>query len=241
MINSRYARVNPAALSRSKDIPASILADVAGRRGALDGRIRAVAHGMRLCGPAFTVEVRPGDNLMIHAALVLARPGDVLVIDGKADTTSALMGELMCAHAAAAGIAGIVIDGAVRDVATLRQGSMAVFACASNPNGPTRTQSGRIGHPISAGGVSVAPGDLVVGDDDGVVIVPRDDAPRLIEAAEEKIRAEQRRMQDINEGRLVYGWLEGALKASGALPAGSSLDEAVEQFRAAGVFHTPAT
>src|SRR5690554_2355681 len=151
MINSHYTRVDAAELSRSKDIPASIFADVAGRRGALDGRISALAPGMRLCGPAFTVEVRPGDNLMIHAALVLAQPGDVLVIDGKADTTSALMGELMCAHASAAGIAGIVIDGAIRDVATLRQGSMPTFACVSNPNGPTRTQGGRIGHTISAG------------------------------------------------------------------------------------------
>lgn len=233
MINSHYTRVDTPELSRSKGIPASIFADVAGRRGALDGRIRSVAAGMRLCGPAFTVEVRPGDNLMIHAALVLAQPGDVLVIDGKADTTSALMGELMCAHASAAGIAGIVIDGAIRDVATLRQGSMPVFACVSNPNGPTRTQGGRIGHAISAGGVSVAAGDLVVGDDDGVVVVPREDVARVIDAAQEKMRAEERRMRDIAEGRLVYGWLEGALKTAGVLPAGTSLEDAAQQFRTA--------
>lgn len=235
MINSQYIRIDDAAITRCQDIPASIFADVAGRRGALDGRIRTVVPGMRLCGPAFTVEVRPGDNLMIHAALVLAQPGDVLVIDGKADTTSALMGELMCAHASAAGIAGIVIDGAVRDVATLRQGAMAVFACASNPNGPTRTLGGRIGHTISAGGVSVSPGDLVVGDDDGVVVVPKDDVALLIDAAQEKMRAEEKRMRDIAEGRLLYGWLEGALTSAGVLPAGASLNDAVEQFRTAGI------
>lgn len=234
MINSHYTRVDKAALSRSADVPSSILADVQGRRGALDGRVRALAPGMRLCGPALTVEVRPGDNLMIHAALVLAQPGDVMVIDGKADTTSALMGELMCAHARAAQIAGIVVDGAVRDVAALRTGSMPVFACASNPNGPTRTQGGRIGHAISAGGVSIEPGDLVVGDDDGVVVVRRADVDTVLAAAQDKIASEQKRMQDIREGRLLYGWLEGALKTAGALPAGTSLADMVEEFKAAG-------
>jgi len=233
MINSHYTRVDKAALARCADVPTSILADVQGRRGALDGRVRALSPDIRLCGPALTVEVRPGDNLMIHAALVLAQPGDVLVIDGKANTTSALMGELMCAHARAAQIAGIVIDGAVRDLAALRAGDMPVFACASNPNGPTRTQGGRIGHPISAGGVSIEPGDLVVGDDDGVVIVPKSDVDTVLDAAQDKIASERKRMQDIREGRLVYGWLEGALKTTGALPAGTSLADLIEAFRAA--------
>jgi len=232
MINSQYTRIDSATVSRCAEIPASILADVSGRRGALDGRIRALAPGMRLGGAAFTVEVRPGDNLMIHAALVLAQPGDILIIDGKNDTAHALMGELMCAHAAAAGIGGVVIDGAVRDVDTLRKGGMPVFACTFNPNGPTRTQGGRIGHPISVGGVSVAPGDLVVGDDDGIVVIPRQAAAGLLDAAEEKIRSEQRRMQDIAEGRLVYGWLEGALKSAGALPANASLQSLISQFQA---------
>jgi len=231
MINSQYTRVDRDTLARSAGIPASILADVAGRRGALDGRIKSVAPGMRLCGPAFTVEVRPGDNLMIHAALVLAQPGDILVIDGKNDTAHALMGELMCAHAAAAGIAGVVIDGAVRDIDTLRCGPTPVFACTSNPNGPTRTQDGRIGYLISVGGVSVEPGDLIVGDDDGVVVIPRRDASGLLAAAAKKIESEKRRMQDIQEGRLVYGWLEGALKTAGALRADGSLEGLMEEFR----------
>src|SRR5690606_33629988 len=190
MINSNYERVDEATLVACADIPASILADVCGRRGALDGRIGAIQAGKPMCGTAFTVEVRPGDNLMVHAALILARPGDVLVIDGKASTTSALMGELMCAHAKKAGLGGIVIDGAVRDVDALRRGPLPVYACAANANGPTRTQGGRIGYPVSVGGVTVEPGDLVVGDDDGVVVVAKKEAPTVLDAARRKIDTE---------------------------------------------------
>lgn len=233
MINNIFTRVGKKQIEQASGVASSILADVAGRRGALDGRIKSLAPSMRLCGSAFTVEVRPGDNLMIHAALVLAQPGDVLVIDGKAGTTSALMGELMCAHAQAAGLAGVVIDGAVRDVRELRAGSFPVFACASNPNGPTRQLAGRIGHPISLGGVVVHPGDLVAGDDDGVVVVPAANLDQVLIDAEKKIDSEHKRMKDISEGRLIYGWLEGALKEAGALPRELSLQELIARFSGA--------
>ncbi len=230
MINSRFERVSAAQLYAAKHVAASILSDVSGRRGALDGRIRAVAAGMRTVGPALTVEVRPGDNLMIHAALVLAQPGDVLVIDGKGWMGSALMGELMCAHAKAAGIAGVVIDGAVRDVDTLSQGDFAVFASGASPNGPTRNQAGRIGYPVSIGGVCVAPGDLIVGDDDGVVAIAQASVDQVLAAAKLKIESEQQRMKDIAEGRLVYGWLEGALMEAGVLAQDRSLQDLMAEF-----------
>jgi 4-hydroxy-4-methyl-2-oxoglutarate aldolase len=231
VINSEYSRVDEATLKACADVPASILSDVCGRRGALDGRLRAMRTGLHLCGPAFTIEVRPGDNLMIHAALMLARPGDVLVIDGKGDIHSALIGELMTAHAQAAGIAGMVIDGAVRDIDALRQGSLPIYACATNPNGPTRTQWGRIGYPVSVGGVGVEPGDLVVGDDDGVVIVPKAQAPDILHAARKKMATEADRRRDIEEGRLLYPWLEGALTTAGVMPKGTTLKELMTAFR----------
>lgn len=231
MINSRFSRLAPSTLQACRDIPASIFADVAGRRGALHGRVHALTPSPKLCGTAFTVDVRPGDNLMIHAALVLARPGDVLVIDGKGDLSAALMGELMCAHAQAASLAGVVIDGAVRDIATLREGTFPVFACGTSPNGPNRSQSGRIGYPISVGGVSVSPGDLVVGDEDGVVVIPQEDVHALLPAAHKKMQTEEQRMHDIQEGRLIYSWLEAALKETGDLPAERSLSLLIEQFQ----------
>lgn len=231
MINSSFTRLAMPTLEACRDIPASILADVAGRRGALHGRIRAITRAPRLCGTAFTIEVRPGDNLMIHAALVLARPGDVLVIDGKADLSAALMGELMCTHAQAASLAGVVIDGAVRDVGTLRESAFPVYACGTSPNGPNRSQGGRIGYPVSVGGVAVNPGDLVVGDDDGVVVIPQSEVAALLPAAHKKMQTEAQRMKDIQEGRLIYGWLEGALKATGDLPADQTLLFLMDQFK----------
>lgn len=230
MINHEYQKVSSAQVAAAAGMPASIISDVSGRRGALDGRIRTMVPGARLCGPALTVEVRPGDNLMIHAALVLAQAGDVLVIDGKGCMTSALMGELMCAHAQAAGIAGVVIDGAVRDVAELRVGDLPVFACGSSPNGPTRGLAGRIGYPVSVGGVSIMPGDLMLGDDDGVVTSSREGLDQILALASRKIAAEAQRLQDIGEGRLVYGWLEGALKDVGALSQHGSLQALVSDF-----------
>lgn len=230
MINRDFTRLDASVVSDFEGIPTTIVADVAGRRGALDARLKTMTPGMAAVGTAFTVELRSGDNLMIHAALMLAQPGDILVVDGKADTSSALMGELMCAHAAVTGIRAVVIDGAVRDTAALRQGSLPVFAVGSNPNGPTRTQGGRIGMPVSVGGVCVSPGDLIVCDDDGVVAVSREEAAALLEAAHTKIAAEARRLTDIQEGRVLYGWLEGALKSAGELPPDRSITQLMDGF-----------
>ena len=110
-----FPRISPDLVAQASAFQPAILADVAGRRGALHGRIAALRHRMKLAGSALTVEVRPGDNLMIHAAIALARPGDVLVIDGKGDQTAALMGTIMMNACRQVGIAGVVVDGAVRD------------------------------------------------------------------------------------------------------------------------------
>jgi 4-hydroxy-4-methyl-2-oxoglutarate aldolase len=230
MINSNFKRPAAEQIQAAKAFAASIMADAAGRRGAMDGRIQSLASHMQLCGPAFTVEVRPGDNLMIHAALVLARPGDVLVVDGQADTRAALMGELMCKHAVAAGLAGLVVDGAIHDRSELRTGDFPVFACTSNPNGPTKNLPGRIGHPVSVGGVTVNAGDLVCADQDGVLIIPRQDIDTVLDGAQKKVQVEHKRREDIEQGNLVYSWLEQALKDVGALSKNQSLASLVAEF-----------
>jgi RraA family protein len=176
-------RIAPELVERAAQYPSSILADVAGRRGALSSRIAPLAPSMRLAGSALTVDVRPGDNLMIHAAMAIAKPGDVLVIDGKGDDTSALMGEIMVSQCMAIGIAGIVVYGAVRDVEAIRALGFPMYATGANPNGPTKQVPGRINWPVSVGGVTVRPGDLVVGDADGIVIVEPVKVPAVLEAA----------------------------------------------------------
>ena len=223
-IRKDFTRVAPEVVQKAAQFPPAILADVQGRRGTLHGRIAAVSPSMKLAGPAFTIEVRPGDNLMIHAALSLAKPGDVLVVDGKADLTCALVGALMTNVAKAAGLGGLVIDGAVRDVEELRELGFPVFAAGANPNGPTKLVPGRINWPIAVGGVTVTPGDLVVGDADGVVVIERERAPTLLDAAAKKVADEHQRMADIRAKRnLEPDFLQDALRAAGLLKVGERL------------------
>lgn len=219
-----FHRVAPDVTRRAAEFQAAILADVAGRRGTLDGRISAVSPDMKVAGPALTVEVRPGDNLMIHAAMAIAKPGDVLVIDGKADRTCALMGAIMINQCKAIGIAGVVMDAAARDLEELRQLGLPVFSVGSNPNGPTKFVPGRVNWPISIGGVAVNPGDLIVGDADGVVVVERERAESLLTLAAQKVRDEAKRIEGIRRReQLTPAWLEQSLRSAGVLKAGESL------------------
>ncbi|MDM0037710.1 RraA family protein [Variovorax sp. J22G21] len=218
-----FQRVAPELVKQASAFQPAILADVAGRRGALHGRISALRPRMKLAGSALTVEVRPGDNLMIHAAIALAKPGDVLVIDGKGDQSSALMGTIMMTACRQVGIAGVVIDGAVRDSLEIDDMDFPVFSVGTNPNGPTKVASGRIGHPVSVGGVAVRPGDLVVGDADGVVVVEREKVERLLQAAEKKVEDEAARIDAIKKGDTAAKWLESALRSAGVLKENETL------------------
>jgi regulator of RNase E activity RraA len=214
-IRRDFDRVTADVVRRAAAYAASILADVAGRRGTMSGRIAPLAPTMRLAGPAFTVEVRPGDNLMIHAAIAMARPGDVLVIDGKADRTCAQMGLIMMTACRQLGLGGVVLDAAIRDTEELRELGFPVFAVGANPNGPTKNVAGRINWPVSCGGVAVRPGDLVVGDADGIVVVEREKAESLLGLAERKVADERARIAAITSGQDVRPkWLEGALRAA---------------------------
>lgn len=223
-IRRDFERVSPAIVKKASAFAASILADVAGRRGTMDGRIAPLAPSMRMAGPAFTIEVRPGDNLMIHTAMAMAKPGDVLVIDGKADRTCALMGSIMINACKKMGFAGAVLDAAVRDTEELRELGFPVFAVGANPNGPTKFVPGRINWPISCGGIAVSPGDLVVGDADGVVVVEREKAESLLAPAAQKVADERARIADIVAGKnLRPKWLEASLRAAGVLKEGETL------------------
>ena len=224
LIRTDFPRVSADLVAAAKQFPASILADVGGRRGTLDGAIAPLSKKFRLAGPAFPVEVRHGDNLMIHAAIALAQPGDVIIVDGKGDTTCALTGEIMATHAKLRGVAGFVIDAATRDTAEVAEGDFPVFSRGANPNGPTKAQPGRIGWPISIGGCMVNPGDLVVGDADGVTIIPRENAAAIIGAAQAKVDAETKRFKDMAAGDLgAPQWLIDGLEHTGVLKKGETL------------------
>jgi 4-hydroxy-4-methyl-2-oxoglutarate aldolase len=219
-----FQRVPSDVVKRAAEFQPAILADIAGRRGTLNGRIAALSPEMKCTGPAFTVEVRPGDNLMIHAAMTMARPGDVLVIDGKGDLTCALMGSIMINACHQLKLAGVVIDGAVRDTLELRELGFPVFVAGANPNGPTKFVPGRINWPISCGGMSVSPGDLIAADADGVLVVEREKAASLLDGAAKKVAEETARIAAIKQGReLRPKWLEASLRAAGVLKEGEPL------------------
>jgi regulator of RNase E activity RraA len=218
-----FERVPAPVVAQAAELQPAILADVAGRRGALDGRIKALRPRMKLAGTALTVEVRPGDNLMIHAAIAMAKPGDVLVIDGKGDLSAALMGTIMMTACKQLGIAGVVIDGACRDSLEIDEMDYPVFSAGTNPNGPTKNIGGRIGHPVSVGGVTVRSGDFVIGDGDGVVVVEREKIEALLPLAAKKVRDEAARIAAIKTGDTTAKWLDAALRTAGVLKEGETL------------------
>ncbi len=210
-----FDRVTASQIERAKKFQSAILCDVFGRRGTLNARVQGLNPSMQVAGPAYTVEVRPGDNLMFHVALALAQPGDVIIVDGKGDDTCALFGELMVAQAEAAGLGGFVVDAACRDTDTLANGKFPIFAAGRNPCGPTKGLNGTIGKPVSVAGVSVQSGDLVLGDADGVVVIPRLEVDKVLIAAEKKLADEKVRLEEIARGELVSPWLGDALRSAG--------------------------
>lgn len=196
-----------AALSDSDDLLAAYaglavanIGDARDRMGMLDGGIHALWRGVRAIGRARTVWVRAGDNQALHRAIDRSRAGDVLVVNGHGDTTRALLGELMAERAKKRGVAGIVVDGALRDVVELERIGFPAWARAVTPAGPYKNGPGQVDVPIAVGGVVVRPGDLVVGDDDGVIVVPAAEAGASLLAGREVEADEARRRAAIIAG-----------------------------------------
>jgi RraA family protein len=187
-------------IDRLRSVPAANIGDGMERLGLLDSSLQAVWPGAQVVGPAYTVWTRSGDNLFIHKALEECSPGDVIVVNGHGDLSRALIGELIGARAAAKGIAGFVIDGAVRDAEGLRGYGMPVFARAITPAGPYKNGPGRLQVPIAVAGVAVLPGDLIVGDGDGVAVIPQSMAEQVTAAAEAVQRDEAGRRQRYESG-----------------------------------------
>ena len=189
--------------------------DCLGRMAAMDSRIKGLSQGMKVVGPALTVKVPPSDNLMIHKALTLVKPGDVLVIDGGGDHAWALLGFLMVSTAIKLGLAGMVVDGCIRDAAEIRSSGFPVFAAGINPNGPMKNGPGEINFPIQCGGQLIHPGDMIVADDDGVVVVPRAHAAGTVDKVKAVIVGEEKRLAEIIDGVTSFPGLDEMLKQKG--------------------------
>ena len=204
-IEENVAHPDRELLSAFEGVPSSIVSDVTGNVGrAMESRISPVYSGVELAGSALTVKAVPGDNLIIHKAITMAQPGHVLVIDGSGYTETAFLGELMCASCQAHGVAGIVIDGAVRDRADIAEMGFPVYARGTHPQGPFKQDPGSINVRVSCGNVAVDPGDIIVADDDGVTVLPRSEAEAVLERAREKVAAEHELRQRVEDGEYLY-------------------------------------
>ena len=171
-------------IAAARETASSLLGDAMNRAGIMAAAIKPVAAGTRLAGQARTVSSMAGDNGIIHAAIPLLRDGEVLVVDAARVDDVAVWGEIMTRAAMRRGVAGLVLDGAVRDVAAIRELGFPVYCRAVVPRGPHQGFGGTIDAPVACGGVSVSPGDLIVGDDDGIAVVPMAKVETVLAAAQ---------------------------------------------------------
>ncbi|MCM2503144.1 RraA family protein [Aureimonas altamirensis] len=180
-VNPRRVDLPPDLVAAYRTVPSCHAGDVMGRHtGSIGLKAYHADLSLVMCGPAITVRIRPGDNLMIHLAMMMAEPGDVIVIDGGGDMSTAVIGGLMRTTAVARGLGGFVVDGALRDVAEWAQPGIAAYAKGHTLRGPSKDGPGEVNVPVVCGGLAVNPGDLILGDADGVICIPADDAERLL-------------------------------------------------------------
>ena len=203
-------------VNRFRGLAPANLADAMGRFNFMDPDIRS-RSGIAMCGIAVTVLCRPADNLMVHKALELAEPGDVVVVSTCGNTTSAVFGELMCHTAAAKRLGGIVVDGAIRDVDGITRLGFPAFSRTVSPGGCDKDGPGEINVPIACGNTVVMPGDIVVGDDGGVAVVPREQAEQVLRLVGELMARETARIAEIQRGVLYKAEIDESLRKKGVI------------------------
>ena len=188
-VRRTFQRPEPAVVQALASFPTGVVSDAMNRLGSIAG-LRPLTSSRTICGPALTVEETEAGNLMSHIAIELIEPGDVLVIDAKGVTTRSAWGGIQTVAAQQRGAAGIIVSGAVRDLDEIEASGLPVFALGTSPGGPLKRWGGNINYPISCGGTVVDAGDLIVGDADGLVVVPAALAAELPTHCDERGRVE---------------------------------------------------
>ena len=202
-------------VERYRSVPVANISDSMNRMTAGGASLKPMHRNGVLVGPALTVKARPGDNLMLHHALDIAQPGDVIVVDAGGDLSNALIGEMMVAYAIKKGVAGIVINGAIRDAASIGAGEFPVFAAGITHRGPYKDGPGEVNVPIALAGMVIEPGDLVIGDEDGLLCVPFDQVAEVYDRAYAKHAAEQKQLEQIALGENDRTWVLKSLIQKG--------------------------
>lgn len=211
-----FERVNQEVIDGFKGIATPNTADVMGRFRAMNHSIKSVNQpGINIVGSAFTVRTHPSDNLMVHKAMDLAKTGDIIVIDACGDMGNAILGELMCHYAKMRGITGYIVDGPVRDLKAISDMNYPVFAKGGTPRGPYKEGPGELNTTISCGGVPINPGDVIIGDDDGVVVVPKAEANDVLKKAKGVQEKEQGVIESIYKNTWDRKWVDDTLQKKG--------------------------
>lgn len=211
----RHHTVSAELLARLAALPVANVSDSMARMTAAGPRLRPMHRQGSLAGPALTVKARPGDNLMLHKAIDMAVPGDVIVVDAGGDLSNALMGEMMLAHAINRGVAGFVLNGAIRDADAIFRQNLPIWAAGVTHRGPYKDGPGEINLPIAIDGMVIDAGDVILADCDGVLAVPLAEAADVATRAEAKLAAETRQMDEIAAGTNDRGWVDAALRRLG--------------------------
>ena len=209
---------DPEIVEQFKSIPASNTADVMARNCAMNPRIKLVSSpkAQMAAGPAFTVKARAGDNLALHAALNFCSEGDFIVVSNEEDDTSSLMGEIMMAWLMCTKkVAGIVLDGPIRDIDEIGKWDFPVYCTGTSPGGPYKDGPGEINVPISCGGVSVNPGDIILADPDGVIVIPHRDAEVVLEDAKKFMAQDAPKLIAARNGTSNRAWVNKSLEEKG--------------------------
>ena len=219
VIVREFTRPDPQIVKSFEGIPTGVVSDAMGRSGSMIAEIKPVWPRAKIVGPALTVRTFPADSLMIHKAVTLAQRGDVLVINAGGYRDTAVFGDLLGYSCKVHGLAGVVIDGASRDAEGMAAIGFPVFARAVLPMGPFTDSPGSINVPISCGGVAVRPGDIIVADGDGVVVVPKDEATAVLSRAQGSAAKEEHLRGRLAKGEYTYDVLklEEVLKSLGVV------------------------
>ncbi len=214
-VRNRERAVDQEWVEKFKALPVANVSDSMYRMSAAGAQLRPMHREGKLAGRALTVKAPPGDNLMLHKAIDMAEPGDVIVMDAGGDVTNSLMGEMMLGHARNRGVAGFVLNGAIRDADAFLEMNVPSYAVGVTHRGPYKNGPGEVNCPIAIGGMVVMPGDLVLGDADGVVVVPYDDVADVYGKTVAKHAAETKQMDAINAGTHKPTWFNETLAKMG--------------------------
>ena len=209
---------DPELLQEFSKIPAANVADCMERICAMNPRIRLISNPKNpiVAAPAYTVKVRGGDNLALHAALTFVGAGDMIVVSNEEDSNRALIGEVMMTFLKyEKKAAGIIIDGPIRDIDELSTWDFPIYCTGSTPAGPFKNGPGEVNVPIACGGINVNPGDIILADADGVIVIPRLDAADILEPAKAYMEKDRAKVTAAKEGRANRAWVERELEAKG--------------------------